>query len=54
MHGTIQFTKEANAFLVGVFLDDSMRRSYSLYKVMKSNGDIKETMERLDKKTGKV
>jgi len=46
----IQFAKEANAFLVGVFLDDSMYRSYNLYKVMKTKGDIEEVMDRLDKK----
>jgi len=50
MNYAIQFAKEANAFLVGVFLDDSMYRSYNLYKVMRSKGDIEEVMKRLDEK----
>lgn len=46
----IQFAREANAFLVGIFLDDSMYRSYSMYQVMKSKGDAGAVMERLDEK----
>lgn len=46
----IQFTKEANAFLVGIFLDDSIYRSYSLLKVMKANKNAEKLMGELDAK----
>lgn len=50
MNYAIEFAKQANAFLVGIFLDDAMYRSYNLYQVMKSEGDIEASMERLDEK----
>lgn len=46
----IQFTKEANAFLVGIFLDDNIYRSYSLLKVMKTNKNAEKLIDQLDSK----
>lgn len=44
----IQVTKEANGFLVGIFLDDTLYRSYSLLKVLKTDKNAEKLMAELD------
>lgn len=46
----IQLTKEANGFLVGVFLDEFIYRSYNLIEVMKSDKNANKIIDQLDKK----
>jgi hypothetical protein len=49
----IQLTKAANAHLVGVFLDEFIYRSYSVYKVMTSEKDAESIIKNLDEKDAK-
>lgn len=44
----IQITKATDAHLVGVFLDESVYRSYDVYKVIMESGDVTRTMNELD------
>jgi len=46
----IQFTRQANAFLVGVFLDDSIYRSYNLLSALKSGKHADKLIRELDAK----
>lgn len=50
MEYAIQLTKEADAFLVGIFLDEFIYRSYSLVKVLESNKSAEELIGHLDAK----
>lgn len=43
----------ANAHLVGVFLDDSIYRSYNIVKVLKTPGDTGKLIKQLDEKDQK-
>ena len=45
----IQLTKEADAFLVGVFLDESIYRSYNVSQVLNSYKNAEQVMEKMDK-----
>lgn len=49
----IQFTKIADAHLVGVFLDEFIYRSYNLVKVIKTYENYEEKMKELDAKDQK-
>ena len=44
----IQITRATDAHLVGVFLDESVYRSYDVYKVIMESGDVTRTMNDLD------
>ena len=46
----IQLTKEADAFLVGVFLDEFIYRSYSVSQVLTSYKNSEELLKKLDAK----
>ena len=46
----IQMTHAANAHLVGVFLDEFIYRSYSVYKVMTTYKDYDPVIKKLDEK----
>lgn len=46
----IQLTKEADAFLVGVFLDEFIYRSYSVSQVLTSYKNSEELLKELDAK----
>ena len=50
MEYAIQLTKAADAHLVGVFLDDFIYRSYSVYKVITTADNYEATMMELDEK----
>ena len=50
MEYAIQLTQAANAHLVGVFLDEFIYRSYSVYKVVTTYENYKAVMEGLDAK----
>jgi nucleotide-binding universal stress UspA family protein len=44
----IQLTQAANAYLVGVFLDDFIYRSYNVTTVVKSSADYEKALKQLD------
>lgn len=46
----IQLTKEADAFLVGVFLDESFYRSYNTLQILKTHKDAEQILLKLDTK----
>lgn len=46
----IQLSKEADAFLVGVFLDEAVYRSYSASQIIKSYKNADQLLEKMDKK----
>ena len=48
MHYAIQLTQAENAHLVGVFLDEIMYRTYSVYDVMTNNKDYQKKIDALD------
>jgi len=50
MDYAIQLTREANASLVGVFLDDFIYRSYSVSKIISSYNNDEKIIKELDKK----
>ena len=50
MDYAIQLTKDSNAFLVGVFLDEFIYRSYSVSKVVSSYKNDEEILKQLDAK----
>lgn len=50
MDYAIQLTKESDAFLVGVFLDEFIYRSYSVSKVISSYKNDEEILKQLDAK----
>jgi nucleotide-binding universal stress UspA family protein len=50
MDYAIQLTKAADAHLVGVFLDDFIYRSYSVYKVITTAENYEAAMKELDEK----
>jgi len=47
---SIQLTKSANAHLVGVFLDEFIYHSYSVYNVLTSEKDAEAVITQLDEK----
>ncbi|HEU5364415.1 MAG TPA: universal stress protein [Hanamia sp.] len=49
----IQLTKSANAHLVGIFLDEFIYHSYSVYEVMTTYKDYEKVLEKLDAKDEK-
>jgi len=53
MEYAIQLTKASDAHLIGVFLDDFIYRSYSIYKVITTADDYEATMKELDEKDKK-
>ena len=53
MQYAIQLTQMANAHLVGVFLDEIIYHTYSVYKVMTNTADYQKKLEALDKKDQK-
>ena len=44
----IQLSTQTNSFLVGVFLDEYLYRSYNMTRIMNSNKNAEELMEQLD------
>lgn len=50
MEYAIALTRQSNAFLVGIFLDDFIYRSYSVSKVISSYNNGEEIIKELDKK----
>ena len=50
MEYAIQLTRESNAFLVGIFLDDFIYRSYSVSKIITSYNNDEAIIKELDKK----
>lgn len=46
----IQLTKQANAHLVGVFLDEFIYRSYSVYSILKNADNPYDEIKKLDEK----
>lgn len=46
----IQLTREANAFLVGVFLDEFIYHSYNVSQILASSKNAEELFEQLDAK----
>ena len=46
----LQLAKETDAFLVGVFLDEFYYRSYNMNKILNSNKNAEELLEKLDAK----
>lgn len=50
MEYAIQLTKESDAFLVGIFLDEFIYRSYSVSKIMTSYQNDKQILKELDAK----
>ncbi|MEO6894911.1 MAG: universal stress protein [Ginsengibacter sp.] len=50
MDYAIQLTKESDAFLVGVFLDEFIYRSYSVSKVISSYKNDEEILKQMDAK----
>jgi len=50
MEYAIQLTREANASLVGVFLDDFIYRSYSVSKIISTYNNDEKIIKELDKK----
>ena len=46
----IQLTKEADAFLVGVFLDEFIYRTYSVAEILTSYKNAEEVLKELDDK----
>lgn len=46
----IQLTKQTNAFLVGVFLDESIYRSYNMIEILNSNKNAEALLQKLDAK----
>jgi len=50
MEYAIQLTRESNASLVGIFLDDFIYRSYSVSKIISSYNNDEEIIKELDKK----
>jgi nucleotide-binding universal stress UspA family protein len=53
MNYAIQLTQFENAHLVGVFLDEIIYHTYSVYKVMTSTSDYQKKLEELDEKDQK-
>lgn len=53
MHYAIQLTQFENAHLVGVFLDESIYHTYSVYKVMTSTSNYQKKLQELDEKDQK-
>ncbi len=53
LHYAIQITKFEKAHLVGVFLDDPVYRSYSIYKVITNSKNYEEKIIELDLKDQK-
>lgn len=49
----IQLTKSVNAHLVGIFLDEFIYHSYSVYEVMTTYKDYEEVLEKLDARDAK-
>lgn len=49
----IQLTRSANAHLVGIFLDEFIYHSYSVYEVMTTYKDYEKVLEKLDAKDAK-
>lgn len=50
---SIQLAQAAQAHLIGVFLDDSIYRSFSAYKVMTTHKDFEKVISGLDEKDKK-
>ena len=46
----IQLTKQRDAFLVGVFLDESIYRSYNMIEILNSNKNAEALLQKLDLK----
>ena len=44
----IQLSSQTNSFLVGVFLDEYLYRSYNMTRILNSNKNAEELMEQLD------
>src|SRR5664279_2202797 len=53
MNYAIQLTQFENAHLVGVFLDEIIYHTYSVYKVMTNTSDYQKKLEELDEKDQK-
>jgi len=53
MQYAIQLTQMANAHLVGVFLDEIIYHTYSVYKVMSNAADFQKKLAELDKRDQK-
>ncbi len=51
---SIELAKLENAHLVGVFLDEFIYHSYSVYKVMTTEKDAENVLEKLDEKDNKL
>ena len=49
----IQLAKQSNAYLIGVFLDEFIYRSYNALSVMKSYKDSEELLKKMDEKDKK-
>lgn len=50
MDYAVQLTKKADGFLVGIFLDEYIYRSYSLVEVLKTDKNAEKLLDQLDAK----